>query len=185
MSAAILDGKTVAAKVLAEVRAGVATLRGATGAGPTLAVILVGDDPASQIYVRNKKRTADDVGIGSRDFLFPAGCTQAELLDTLRGVNADPAVHGILLQLPLPPGLDEAEAIGAIAPVKDVDGLTPVSLGRLLAGAPGLCRAHRPGASRSWIITGSPWPGQRQWWWAARDWWASRSPSSSSAATPP
>jgi methylenetetrahydrofolate dehydrogenase (NADP+)/methenyltetrahydrofolate cyclohydrolase len=138
MSAAILDGKTVAAKVLAEVRDGVATLRGATGAGPTLAMILVGDDPASQIYVRNKKRTADDVGIGSRDILFPAGCTQAELLDTLRQINGDTAVHGILLQLPLPPGLDEDEAIGAIAPAKDVDGLTPVSLGRLLAGSPGL-----------------------------------------------
>jgi methylenetetrahydrofolate dehydrogenase (NADP+)/methenyltetrahydrofolate cyclohydrolase len=135
MSAALLDGKTVAAKVLAQVHAGVSALREATGVAPLLAVILVGDDPASQIYVRNKKRAADDVGIGSRDFLFPAGCTQAELLDTLRRINADPAVHGILLQLPLPRGLDEDEAISAIAPAKDVDGLTPVSLGRLLAGS--------------------------------------------------
>jgi methylenetetrahydrofolate dehydrogenase (NADP+)/methenyltetrahydrofolate cyclohydrolase len=132
----ILEGKAVAAKVLAEVKAGVAALTARTGVQPTLAVVLVGEDPASQIYVRNKKRAADDVGIASRDFLFPAGCSQAELSETIRKINADPSVHGILLQLPLPKGLDDNEAVNAIAPAKDADGLHPVSLGNLLAGKP-------------------------------------------------
>jgi len=134
----ILEGKAVAAKVLAEVRAGVAALTARTGVQPTLAVILVGEDPASQIYVRNKKRAADDVGIASRDFLFPAGCSQAELSETIRKINGDSSVHGILLQLPLPKGLDENEAVNAIAPAKDADGLHPMSLGNLLAGKPSM-----------------------------------------------
>jgi methylenetetrahydrofolate dehydrogenase (NADP+) / methenyltetrahydrofolate cyclohydrolase len=134
----ILEGKAVAAKVLAEVKAGVAALKARTGAQPTLAVVLVGEDPASQIYVRNKKRAADDVGIASRDFLFPAGCSQAELSETIRKINADPSVHGILLQLPLPKGLDENDAVNAIAPAKDADGLHPMSLGNLLAGKPSM-----------------------------------------------
>jgi methylenetetrahydrofolate dehydrogenase (NADP+)/methenyltetrahydrofolate cyclohydrolase len=129
-----LDGKAVAAKVLAEVKTGVAALRESAGTPPMLAVILVGDDPASQVYVRNKKRSAEEVGIVSRDYLYPRGCTQAELLATIRGINADPAIHGILLQLPLPKGMGEDEAVGAIAPEKDVDGLHPMNLGRLLAG---------------------------------------------------
>lgn len=136
MPAAILDGKAAAARVVADVRAGVESLRASTGTAPTLAVVLVGEDPPSRIYVRNKKRAADGVGIGSRDFLFPGGWSQAELLETLAGINADAAIHGILLQLPLPKGLDEDEAVAAIAPAKDVDGLTPTSLGRLLAGSP-------------------------------------------------
>jgi methylenetetrahydrofolate dehydrogenase (NADP+)/methenyltetrahydrofolate cyclohydrolase len=133
----ILSGKEVAAKVLAEVKAEVAALRERTGVQPTLAVILVGDDPASQIYVRNKKRAADDVGIGSRDYLFPQGCTQAELLETIARINRDASVHGVLLQLPLPRGMDEDQAVAAIAPEKDADGLHPANLGRLLAGKPG------------------------------------------------
>lgn len=133
----ILSGKEVAAKVLAEVKADVAALRETTGVQPTLAVILVGDDPASQIYVRNKKRAADDVGINARDYLFPQGCTQAELLETIAGINRDPSVHGVLLQLPLPKGMDEDQAVAAIAPEKDADGLHPTNLGRLLAGKPG------------------------------------------------
>ncbi|MDP2703162.1 MAG: bifunctional 5,10-methylenetetrahydrofolate dehydrogenase/5,10-methenyltetrahydrofolate cyclohydrolase, partial [Candidatus Rokubacteria bacterium] len=134
----ILEGKAVAAKVLAEVKAGVAALTARTGVQPTLAVVLVGEDPASQIYVRNKKRAADDVGIASRDFLFPAGCSQAELSETIWKINADPSVHGILLQLPLPKELDENEAVNAIAPAKDADGLHPMSLGNLLAGKPSM-----------------------------------------------
>jgi len=134
----ILEGKVVAAKVLAEVKAGVAALTARTGVQPTLAVVMVGEDPASQIYVRNKKRAADDVGIASRDFLFPAGCSQAELSETIWKINGDSSVHGILLQLPLPKGLDENEAVNAIAPAKDADGLHPVSLGNLLAGKPSM-----------------------------------------------
>jgi len=132
----ILEGKPVAAKVLAEVKAGVAALAARTGVQPTLAVILVGEDPASQIYVRLKKRAADDMGISARDYLFPQGCSQAELLETIGKINADPAIHGILLQLPLPKGMDEDQAVAAIAPAKDADGLHPVSLGNLLGGKP-------------------------------------------------
>jgi methylenetetrahydrofolate dehydrogenase (NADP+)/methenyltetrahydrofolate cyclohydrolase len=131
-----LEGKPVAEKVLGQVRAGVERLTTATGVTPTLAVVLVGDDPASQVYVRNKKRAADSVGIATRDFLFPAGLTRGELLDLVGRLNADRAVHGILIQLPLPPGLDADEAITAMAPAKDADGLHPENLGRLLAGAP-------------------------------------------------
>jgi methylenetetrahydrofolate dehydrogenase (NADP+) / methenyltetrahydrofolate cyclohydrolase len=132
----ILSGKEVAAKVLAEVKAGVAALRAKTAVQPGLAVVLVGDDPASQIYVRNKKRAADEVGIATRDFLFPGGCSQAELLETIQTINADPTLHGILLQLPLPKGMDEDQAVAAIAPEKDADGLHPMSLGNLLGGNP-------------------------------------------------
>ena len=132
----ILDGRAVAAKVLARVKAGAAALAARTGVAPTLAVVLVGDYAPSQIYVRSKKRAADEVGIASRDFLFPQGCSRAELLATLRRINEDASIHGVLLQLPLPDGMDEDEAVDAIDPAKDVDGLHPANLGRLLAGTP-------------------------------------------------
>ena len=132
----ILDGKVVAQKVLDEVRAGVARLRDTTRVVPTLAVVLVGDFAPSKIYIVNKKKAADSVGIASEDHLHPAGLDRAGLLALLGRLNADPRVHGILLQLPLPAGLDEDEAIAAIDPAKDVDGLHPVNLGRLLAGSP-------------------------------------------------
>jgi len=132
----ILDGKAVARKVLDQVHAGVARLRATRGVEPKLAVVLVGDDPASQVYVRNKKRSADSVGIVTQDFLYPQGLSQAELLTVLDGINADAGLHGVLLQLPLPKGLDEDAAVARIAPEKDVDGLTPTNLGRLLAGKP-------------------------------------------------
>jgi methylenetetrahydrofolate dehydrogenase (NADP+)/methenyltetrahydrofolate cyclohydrolase len=132
----ILDGKAVAAKVLAEVKAGVQGFARQTGVAPVLAVVLVGDFAPSKIYVRNKKRAADEVGIVSRDYLFPEGATQETLLATLGEINRDPSIHAILLQLPLPDGLDEDAAINAIAPAKDVDGLHPFNLGNLLAGKP-------------------------------------------------
>ncbi len=132
----VLDGKAVAQTVLAEVASGVRALRAATGTTPMLAVVLVGDFAPSKIYIANKKKAADGVGIASRDFVYPAGLTQAELTTLLTSLNADPAVHGILLQLPLPRGLDEDAAIETIAPAKDVDGFHPLNLGRLLAGAP-------------------------------------------------
>ncbi|HZO43084.1 MAG TPA: bifunctional methylenetetrahydrofolate dehydrogenase/methenyltetrahydrofolate cyclohydrolase FolD [Methylomirabilota bacterium] len=133
-----LDGKVVAQKVQDEVRTGVARLKDRTGTVPTLAVVLVGDFAPSKIYVANKKRAADTVGIASQDHVHPAGLERTALLALLRKLNADPGVHGILLQLPLPAGLDEDEAIEAIAPEKDADGLHPQNLGRLLAGEPGV-----------------------------------------------
>ncbi len=132
----ILDGRTVAQKVLGEVKAGVERLRATTGVTPTLAVVLVGDFPPSKIYVANKMKASDAVGIATRDHIHPAGLAQRELLAILERLNADDGVHGILLQLPLPRGLDEDEAIRAIVPAKDVDGLHPQNLGQLLAGAP-------------------------------------------------
>lgn len=132
----ILDGRPVADKILEQVRAGVEALRRRTGAVPTLAVVLVGDFAPSKVYVANKKRAAESVGIASRDFVHPDGLSQDELVRLLGSLNADPSIHGILLQLPLPKGLDEDAAIDAIAPAKDADGLHPTNLGRLLAGMP-------------------------------------------------
>jgi methylenetetrahydrofolate dehydrogenase (NADP+)/methenyltetrahydrofolate cyclohydrolase len=134
----ILDGKAVAQKVLDDVRAGVARLKDRTGVVPTLAVVLVGDFAPSKVYVANKKRAADTVGIAAQDHIHPEGLDRAALLALLRRLNADPQIHAILLQLPLPAGLDEDEAIAAIAPEKDADGLHPTNLGRLLAGTPGV-----------------------------------------------
>ena len=138
--AKILDGKLVAQKVLEEVKQGVAILRAETGAVPTLAVILVGDFAPSKIYIANKKKMAAEVGIASRDHIHPErppeGLTEPALMDLLRALNEDPAVHGILLQLPLPQGFDEDRAIAAILPEKDVDGFHPMNLGNLLAGSP-------------------------------------------------
>ena len=134
----ILDGKPVADKVLAEVRAGVERLRAERGVTPKLAVVLVGSHPASQVYVRNKKLTAESVGIATEDFLYPDGLEQVELIRLLDRLNLDQTIHGILLQLPLPKGLDEDAAVARVAPQKDVDGLTPTNLGRLLAGHPAL-----------------------------------------------
>ena len=133
----ILHGKPVQERVLADVKAGVERLRQARGVTPTLGVVLIGEDPASQIYVRGKKRAADSVGIATRDHLFAQGIAQRDLEPLLRTLSADRDVHGILLQLPLPKGLDESSALAAIDPDKDVDGLHPMNLGRLLAGERG------------------------------------------------
>jgi methylenetetrahydrofolate dehydrogenase (NADP+)/methenyltetrahydrofolate cyclohydrolase len=122
--------------VLDGVRKGVAALRARTGTAPTLAVVLVGDFAPSKVYVANKKRAAESVGIASRDLVHPEGLSQDALLRLLASLNADPSIHGILLQLPLPAGLDEDAAINAITPEKDVDGLHPVNLGNLLGGKP-------------------------------------------------
>ena len=129
----IIDGKAVAARVREHAAARVRTLaeRGVT---PGLAVILVGDDPASATYVRMKERDCDSVGIRSFDLRRPADLSQRELEEMIEGCNADPAVHGILVQMPLPGHLDAESAIARIDPAKDVDGLHPINLGRLVRG---------------------------------------------------
>ena len=132
----ILDGNPVADTILTEVRAGVARLRDRYGVAPSLAVVLLGSDPASGLYVRSKKRMAASVGITSPDYVYPEGLDRRRLLDLIDQLNADAAIHGILPQLPLPKGIDEDEVIARIAPEKDVDGIHPVNMGRLLAGAP-------------------------------------------------
>jgi len=131
----ILDGRGVAAKVQAAAADEVSALR-ARGVVPTLAVVLVGEDPASRVYVGRKRAAARAVGIQARDHLFPQGITQARLLDLIRDLNADRSIHGVLVQLPLPRGIDENRVIAALDPAKDVDGFHPENLGRLLAGAP-------------------------------------------------
>jgi methylenetetrahydrofolate dehydrogenase (NADP+) / methenyltetrahydrofolate cyclohydrolase len=135
--ALILDGKVVAAKVQGAVTEGVTALR-AQGVRPTLAVVLVGEDPASKVYVGGKRRACEGAGIEARDYLFPQGLAEPNLLALIRELNADRSVHGILVQLPLPPGVDEDRVITAVDPAKDVDGFHPENLGRLLAGTPGV-----------------------------------------------
>jgi methylenetetrahydrofolate dehydrogenase (NADP+)/methenyltetrahydrofolate cyclohydrolase len=136
MSAAIIDGKAFAAAFRA--RIGAATGRLAReGVTPGLAVVLVGDDPASQVYVRNKMRQTVDAGMRSFDHTLPAATSQEELLALIVKLNADPQVDGILVQLPLPAQIQAQRVIEAIDPAKDVDGFHPVNAGRLLAGAPG------------------------------------------------
>ena len=122
----------------ARVATEVASLRAGTGVTPGLAVVLVGDDPASAIYVRNKARDTREAGMAGFEHRLPAETSQAELLALVRQLNADPDVHGILVQLPLPPQIDSATIIAAIDPDKDVDGLTVENAGRLSAGLPGL-----------------------------------------------
>ena len=131
----LLDGRAVAASVRAELAAKAADLR-ARGAAPGLAVVLVGDNPASVSYVTAKEKACAEVGIASFPHHLPASTTQADLLALIARLNADPAVHGILVQLPLPRGLDEDAVLLAIDPAKDVDGFHPVSAGRLLLGQP-------------------------------------------------
>jgi methylenetetrahydrofolate dehydrogenase (NADP+) / methenyltetrahydrofolate cyclohydrolase len=133
----ILQGRPVADKILAQVREGVARLQREHGVTPGLAVVLVGGDPASAVYVRGKKNTAASVGIASPDYVYPEGLGQNALIELVDRLNADSSVHGVLVQLPLPKGLDEDAVVRRIAPVKDVDGLTPTNLGQLLAGQPG------------------------------------------------
>ena len=138
MPATIIDGKAVAASVRAEIAREVAALRDRTGQVPGLATILVGDDPASSIYVANKRKASAEAGIADHHQHLPAQSTQAEVAAAIEACNRDPEISGILLQLPLPPGLDGAALTAAISPHKDVDGLTPISAGRLMQGAPGL-----------------------------------------------
>ncbi len=133
MSAAIIDGKAIAAQVNQETAAAVAAWK-AKGITPVLVVVLVGDDPASQIYVRNKTRTCRELGMESRQIVLPAQTTQSELLALIGELNADPEVHGILVQFPLPAHLDEQAVIHAISPKKDVDCFHPENVGNLLIG---------------------------------------------------
>ena len=136
MIARILNGNELAADLRAEVAGGVADLAETSGITPGLAAVLVGDDPASAVYVRNKARACADAGIFSETFSLPAQTTQHELLSRIDSLNGDSRFHGILVQLPLPDHLVESAAIERIKPEKDVDGLHPVTQGRMLQGEP-------------------------------------------------
>ena len=134
MSARVLKGSEIAAELRAEVAEGAAALLASSGVTPGLAAVLAGDDPASAVYVRNKARACAEAGMFSEVFRLPAEVSQSEMFALIDRLNGDDRFHGILVQLPLPSHLDEAAVIERIAPVKDVDGLHPVSQGRLLQG---------------------------------------------------
>ena len=134
--ARIIDGKALAAKLRERVAAQVAALDGTVL--PGLAVVLVGDDPASAVYVRNKNRETQAAGMASFEHRLPDDTPEAELLALVASLNRDPAVHGILVQLPLPDGIDSAKVLRAIDPAKDVDGFHPENVGALWTGAPAL-----------------------------------------------
>ena len=147
MSAQILDGRALAKTVRGEVAEKVAALR-AAGTVPGLAVVLVGEDPASTIYVRNKAKAAAEVGVEAFDHKLPSSTTQDQLMGLVRELNQDSRVHGILVQLPLPKGLDAEEVLDSIDPKKDVDGFHPENIGRLAQGRPRYVAATPKGCMR-------------------------------------
>ena len=134
MSAAKIDGKEIAANLRARIGAGVAALQKAHGKTPGLAVVLVGEDAASQVYVKNKGIATKEAGMGSFEFRLPEDTPEAVLLDKVRALNADPAVNGILVQFPVPAHMSQQKIIDMIDPAKDVDGLNPANAGRLVSG---------------------------------------------------
>ena len=138
MAAKVIDGKIIAADLRARVAVEAVRIKREHGITPGLAAVLVGSDPASQVYVRNKVRQTEAAGMASFEHLLPATASQADLLAVVEKLNRDPLVHGILVQLPLPAGLDPQAIVAAIDPAKDVDGLSPVNAGRLANGLPAL-----------------------------------------------
>ena len=138
MAARVIEGKAIAARLRARVAEQAAAFEAVAGRKAGLAVVLVGEDPASQVYVRSKGKATTEAGMASFEHRLPADTTQADLVALVERLNADPAVDGILVQLPLPAVLDDKAVLEALDPDKDVDGLTPVSAGRLVLGLPGL-----------------------------------------------
>ena len=134
----LIDGRAYAARLTAEIREGVARLAERTGIVPGLAVVLVGNNPASEVYVRSKIAHTEGVGMRSVAHVLPGSTNEQELLALIDRLNQDPLVHGILVQLPLPRGIDANAVTGAVHPAKDVDGLSPVNVGRTTLGLPGL-----------------------------------------------
>ncbi|HIX17533.1 MAG TPA: bifunctional methylenetetrahydrofolate dehydrogenase/methenyltetrahydrofolate cyclohydrolase FolD [Candidatus Gemmiger faecavium] len=159
MQAQIIDGKALAAQVKAEAAAETAALK-AKGVTPCLAVILVGEDPASQVYVRGKAKDCGDCGIDSRVIRLPEETTQAELLKLVGELAADKAINGILVQLPLPAHIDEKAVIDAIPPEKDVDGFSPVNVGRMQIGEPCFLPCTPAGCIRMIESTGTAIEGK-------------------------
>ena len=137
MNTQIIDGKMISGQVKDEVRDKTAAFTEKTGVNVCLAVILVGEDPASQVYVRNKKKACEYVGFKSLSYELPATTSQDELLELINKLNADDTVHGILVQMPLPRHIDEKTVIDSISPKKDVDGFHPMNVGALCIGEPG------------------------------------------------
>jgi methylenetetrahydrofolate dehydrogenase (NADP+)/methenyltetrahydrofolate cyclohydrolase len=138
MTARIIDGKAIAAGLRAKVAVEVARLKAVHNLTPGLAVVLVGNDPASEVYVRNKTKAVGEAGMRPFDHTLPGTTSEADLIALVRRLNADPAVHGILVQLPLPAHIAAQKVVVAIDPAKDVDGMHPMNVGRLASGLPAL-----------------------------------------------
>ncbi|MCK9462744.1 MAG: bifunctional methylenetetrahydrofolate dehydrogenase/methenyltetrahydrofolate cyclohydrolase FolD [Proteobacteria bacterium] len=148
MEMQLLDGNALAKKIRAEVKAAAEAFAAQTGRRPGLHVVIVGADPASEIYVRNKRRDCEKAGLVSEEHRLPADTAPGALLGLLARLNADDAVDGVIVQLPIPPHLDVGAVIAAIDPAKDVDGFHPLNLGRLVAGEPGLVACTPSGCMR-------------------------------------
>lgn len=159
MAARLIDGKALAAELRAALKPVVAALA-ARGARPGLAAILAGDDPASQVYVRMKTQACEEVGVRSELHRFGADASEARLLECIAGLNRDPAVHGVLVQLPLPAHLDPERVLAAVAPAKDVDGFHAENLGLLLRGAPRFVACTPAGVLRMLDHAGVPLAGR-------------------------
>ncbi|MBM4372499.1 MAG: bifunctional 5,10-methylenetetrahydrofolate dehydrogenase/5,10-methenyltetrahydrofolate cyclohydrolase [Deltaproteobacteria bacterium] len=161
MTARIIDGKAIAESLQALLREEVAAFEASRGAAPVLAAVIVGDDPASRIYVRNKQRACRAAGIGTRLVELPADTSPSELLDRVDGLNRDPGVHGILVQAPLPGGLDELAVARRVSPLKDVDCFHPENLGLLAARRPRFLPCTPAGVLELLEHSGVPLEGAR------------------------
>ena len=161
MSAQLIDGKTLAQEIRQEIAKDIELLVGQTGVCPGLAVVLVGDDPASAVYVRNKKKACDTAGLYVDDHALPATTTQEELLKLIDQLNNDPKIHGILVQLPLPSQIDSQTVLNTVLPDKDADGFHPYNIGRLVAGDPVFVPCTPKGVMRMIESAGQSVKGKR------------------------
>lgn len=161
MTARLIDGKALAQNIRERIAKDVIELYARTGVRPGLAAILVGDDPASKLYVKNKQKACDAAGIYVDEHKLPASTTQAELLALIEKVNADPKIHGILVQLPLPKQIDSQTILNAVSPEKDADGFHPYNMGRLIEGAAKFVPCTPKGIITMIESTGVPIEGKR------------------------
>ena len=161
MNAQLIDGKKISAEVRAEVAEGVREMKERLGVTPGLAVVLVGGDPASAVYVRNKQRAATEVGMDAQDVRLPADTSQERLLEHVEELKVDPRFHGILVQLPLPDHIDERTVLDSLDPMKDVDGLHPENAGRLVGGRARFVPATPLGIQQMLVRTGHDPDGKR------------------------
>ncbi len=154
MAAKVISGRRIGERIRAEVAEGVAEMRAKHGVVPGLSVVLAGDDPASEVYVRSKERAAAEAGMRSEVVRLPASATQRDVVGAVERLNADERVHGTLVQLPLPPRVDENAVLESVRPDKDVDGLHPFNMGLLMAGRPRFTPATAAGIQQMLIRSG-------------------------------
>ncbi|MGA2614105.1 MAG: bifunctional methylenetetrahydrofolate dehydrogenase/methenyltetrahydrofolate cyclohydrolase FolD [Spirochaetia bacterium] len=159
MAARIINGTEIAGRIRGEIAEGIESLKRESGVTPGLAVVLVGDNPASRSYVRNKNKAAHEIGIYSEQHTLAGSASEAELLALVEKLNLDAKIHGILVQLPLPAQINETRVINAIAPHKDVDGFHPVSLGRIMTGERGFRPCTPLGIQKLLVYSGVKIPG--------------------------